>query len=89
MLKAQAFGGGDSRKRPNLVRDCVFDFLGGGPHFAPAEPHEVRKSGMRPHSDAVLASQRDRGPHNPRVSCMETARNIRRRNEWNQVGVMP
>jgi hypothetical protein len=44
---------------------------------------------MRPYSDSVMASQRDRGPHDTRVSCMETARYIRRRYEWNQIGVMP
>jgi hypothetical protein len=88
VLNAQALGGSDCGKCPNLVHHQILNLTRRRSDVSSPESNQVRKSGVGTDRHAVSASQGDRLAHDPRVARVKSTRDAGRRNSGHQQGVL-
>jgi hypothetical protein len=76
-------------KRTDLVHDIGANLLARQFHRPSAESHGVGKSRVRADRDTVGDAGRHRGRHRPRVTGVETTRDVRRRQHPQDSVVIP
>ena len=73
VLKTDVLTCGDISQRADLVGHALFDLAGGEPHLATAEAAQIRERRVSANGNTILAGERDRGAHGPRVAGVEAA----------------
>ena len=84
VLESPARGLDEGLDRAGLVDDVVLDLLGADGHPPPAEADQVGERDMCADADAVLERERDGLPHHVRIAAVESAGDVRRRQERHQ-----
>ena len=87
VAEAQAFGGGQTGERADLVDQHRLQFLGRDAHWAAAEALQVGIGDMRADADAAFLRQPQRAPHHQRIAGMEAAGDVGRGDDAEQFRV--
>ena len=87
MRDTDAFASGNLSERTQLRQDALFDLDVCQRHDPSAKVHTVRVRRMRTNGDAVAAAGDHSFVHRRRIPGVDTARDVNRREEGDQVGV--
>src|SRR5436309_15574001 len=86
---AMAGVGGERLRSANLISNDAFDLAGGERHPAAAEAPKIRKARMGADRNAALLRELECTRHDLGVASMETASDVRRRNDGQHRVVIP